>query len=107
MSTSTKARNHTIDILRLTAAFAVICLHNFSGSGVWAGETIVTLSRFAVPLFFLFSGYFQPEAQALAGSAHLHFNSSIQSGLPRFGPIPGARWSLYGSASFAGAALAS
>ena len=58
MSTSTKARNRTIDILRLTAAFAVICLHNFSGSGVWAGETIVTLSRFAVPLFFLFSGYF-------------------------------------------------
>ena len=58
MSTSTKARNRTIDILRLTAAFAVICLHNFSGSGVWAGEVIVTLSRFAVPLFFLFSGYF-------------------------------------------------
>lgn len=51
-------RNHTVDILRLAAAFAVICLHNFSGSGVWAGEQIVALCRFAVPLFFLFSGYF-------------------------------------------------
>lgn len=51
-------RNHRIDILRLLAAFAVVCLHSFSGSGVaWAEET-VALSRFAVPLFFLFSGYF-------------------------------------------------
>ncbi len=51
-------RNNTVDILRLAAAFAVVCLHNFSGSGVWAAEEIVALSRFAVPLFFLFSGYF-------------------------------------------------
>lgn len=58
MNTNAKVRNHTIDILRLAAAFAVICLHNFSGSGVWAGEQIVALCRFAVPLFFLFSGYF-------------------------------------------------
>lgn len=54
----TKQRNHTIDILRLIAAFSIICLHNFSGSGVWLSEEIVALSRFAVPLFFLFSGYF-------------------------------------------------
>jgi len=54
----TKQRNHTIDILRLIAAFFIICLHNFSSSGVWLSEEIVALSRFAVPLFFLFSGYF-------------------------------------------------
>lgn len=52
------ARNRTIDILRLIAAFSVICLHNFTGSGVWQGEEIVAVTRFAVPLFFLFSGYF-------------------------------------------------
>lgn len=53
-----KQRNRSVDILRLTAAFFVICLHNFSGSGVWAGDEISAVSRFAVPLFFLFSGYF-------------------------------------------------
>lgn len=53
-----KPRNQTIDILRLIAAFSIICLHNFSGSGVWGGEEIVAISRFAVPLFFMFSGYF-------------------------------------------------
>lgn len=51
-------RNLTIDILRLAAAFAVVCLHNFSGSGVAGAEETVALARFAVPLFFLFSGYF-------------------------------------------------
>lgn len=54
----TSQRNRTIDILRLIAAFSIICLHNFSGSGVWLGEEIVALTRFAVPLFFMFSGYF-------------------------------------------------
>lgn len=53
-----KTRNNTIDLLRLLAAFAVICLHNFSGSGLIFAEETVALSRFAVPLFFMFSGYF-------------------------------------------------
>ncbi len=51
-------RNRTIDILRLAAAFAIVCLHNFSGSNVIGAEETVALARFAVPLFFLFSGYF-------------------------------------------------
>lgn len=51
-------RNNTIDILRLAAAFSIVCLHLFSGSGVWGAEELVAVSRFAVPLFFLFSGYF-------------------------------------------------
>ncbi|WP_322168940.1 acyltransferase [Acutalibacter caecimuris] len=54
----TKARNNTIDLLRLIGAFAVICLHNFSGSNVAWAEEVVALARFAVPLFFVFSGYF-------------------------------------------------
>lgn len=53
-----KERNRSVDILRLTAAFFVICLHNFSGSGVVGSEEVVALARFAVPVFFLFSGYF-------------------------------------------------
>lgn len=55
---SNAQRNHTIDLFRLMAAFFVVCLHHFTGSGVFGGEEIVAVSRFAVPLFFLFSGYF-------------------------------------------------
>lgn len=54
----TTKRNQTIDMLRLMAAFSIICLHNFSGSGVSGSEETVALTRFAVPLFFMFSGYF-------------------------------------------------
>lgn len=54
----TSARNNTIDILRLAASFAIIVLHNFSGSGYAFSEELVALSRFAVPLFFMFSGFF-------------------------------------------------
>lgn len=54
----TNTRNHTIDLLRLVSAFSVVCLHNFSCSGVACSEEVVALARFAVPLFFIFSGYF-------------------------------------------------
>ncbi len=68
-------RNLTIDILRLAAAFAVVCLHNFSGSGVAGAEETVALARFAVPLFFLFSGYFC--ALGKSGISFLHNSLSI------------------------------
>lgn len=58
MDSKAPRRNQTIDILRLIAAFSIICLHNFSGSGVLCAEETVVLCRFAVPLFFMFSGYF-------------------------------------------------
>ena len=58
MDAQLRQRNHTIDLLRLAAAFSIICLHNFSGSGVAGAEETVALCRFAVPLFFMFSGYF-------------------------------------------------
>ena len=58
MDAQPRQRNQTIDILRLIAAFSIICLHNFSGSGVIGGEETVALTRFAVPLFSMFSGYF-------------------------------------------------
>lgn len=54
----TNTRNHPIDLLRLVSAFSVVCLHNFSCSGVACSEEVVALARFAVPLFFIFSGYF-------------------------------------------------
>lgn len=54
----TKTRNRTLDMLRLLSAFAIICLHNFSGSGVAGAEETVAVTRFAVPFFFLASGYF-------------------------------------------------
>ena len=53
-----KGRNNTIDIMRLIASFCVIVLHSFTCSGLWASEEIVSVTRFAVPLFFMFSGYF-------------------------------------------------
>lgn len=53
-----KARNNTLDMLRMLAAFSVVWLHAMSGSGYAWGEEIVAAARFAVPLFFLISGYF-------------------------------------------------
>lgn len=53
-----KSRNHSVDILRMVGAFAVINLHHFSGGGVWLAEEIIDIYRFAVPMFFLISGYF-------------------------------------------------
>lgn len=53
-----KSRNHSVDILRMVGAFAVINLHSFSGGGVWLAEEIIDICRFAVPMFFLISGYF-------------------------------------------------
>lgn len=53
-----KTRNNTADILRIIAAYCVISLHNMSGSGFFLAENVVAFCRFAVPLFFLISGYF-------------------------------------------------
>lgn len=49
------ARNNKIDILRLIAAFAVIFIH--SVSFVFNSQASA-LARFAVPVFFMISGYF-------------------------------------------------
>ena len=51
-------RNNCVDILRIVSAFCIITLHNFSGSGHPFGEELTAMARFAVPLFFMISGYF-------------------------------------------------
>lgn len=54
---NTKAlRNHTLDVTKLLAAFLVVFIH-VPFHGVF-GEIVVHLSRVAVPIFFMTSGYF-------------------------------------------------
>ena len=50
------SRNHTLDVIKLAAAFLVVFIHvPFRGI---AGETVKLFSRVAVPVFFMTSGYF-------------------------------------------------
>ena len=49
-------RNYSLDALKLVASFFVVFIH-VSFGGVF-GEVIKALAGFAVPIFFLTSGYF-------------------------------------------------
>jgi len=57
-------RDARIDIIRLLAAFAVVCIHTEpfyqveNSTARFFGEIILHTSRFAVPFFFITSGYF-------------------------------------------------
>lgn len=51
-----KARNVSLDLVKLIAAFAVICIH-YMFSGQW-GVQIKAVARFAVPFFFMVSGFY-------------------------------------------------
>ena len=49
-------RNYSLDLLKFIASFLIVCIHfKFSGE---AGKVVTIISRFAVPLFFMVSGYF-------------------------------------------------
>ena len=49
-------RNNNIDILKSICAFLIVCIHvPFPG---FVGNYITALSRFAVPIFFMITGYF-------------------------------------------------
>ena len=50
-------RNYSVDVLRLIGAFAVIVIHIGFTRAPWEAQ-IRLLARFAVPFFFLVSGYF-------------------------------------------------
>lgn len=51
-----KQRNVTLDVLKLTASYFVVFIHvRFYGE---AGNIISALARFAVPVFFMTSGYY-------------------------------------------------
>ncbi len=50
------SRNATLDILKLIASYFVVFIHvRFYGT---AGDIVAALARFAVPVFFMTSGYF-------------------------------------------------
>ncbi|MBN2554943.1 MAG: acyltransferase family protein, partial [Anaerolineales bacterium] len=52
-------RNQSIDSMCYLAAFAVVTLHvGYAGLPAAWGENIRLLSRWAVPFFFIISGYF-------------------------------------------------
>lgn len=49
-------RNYGLDFLKFICAFMVICIHkNFPG---WIGSAILPITRIAVPIFFMITGYF-------------------------------------------------
>lgn len=50
-------RNKNIDIIRFIAAFFVVCLHTSAYNSI-ADNIVSPIARFAVPIFFMFSGYF-------------------------------------------------
>ena len=49
-------RNGSLDILKFFSSYMVICIHFFFYGRV--GNIIDALARFAVPVFFMTSGYF-------------------------------------------------
>ncbi len=52
-------RNQTIDLFRFIAAFFILCLHNYYGNvSSEIVENIRVGARWAVPFFFMCSGYF-------------------------------------------------
>ena len=51
-----KSRNMSLDVLKLIASYVVVFIH-FKFSGL-TGDIVDALSRFAVPVFFMVSGYF-------------------------------------------------
>lgn len=51
-----KKRNYSLDLLKLVSSFMVVCIH-FRTYGV-LGEMSIILARFAVPVFFMVSGYY-------------------------------------------------
>lgn len=54
-----RKRDNGLDILKAVASFFVVCIHAPVPS-VW-GRLLNVVSRFAVPCFFMISGYFYPE----------------------------------------------
>lgn len=56
---SIRKRNEGLDALKFICAFLVICIHE-PFPGIF-GEYVTALSRIAVPIFFMISGYFYSE----------------------------------------------
>lgn len=56
MSTLTASRNQSMELSKLIASFFVVCIHYWLPGKL--GSWVEVLARFAVPMFFLISGYF-------------------------------------------------
>src|SRR5688572_3411065 len=56
-----KQKNYAIDSVRFLAAFAVICIHYFYAKDKQLTLVVNQCARFAVPFFFVASGYFLAE----------------------------------------------
>ena len=56
MSTKTAARNQSLELAKLIASFFVVCIHYWLPGKL--GSWVEILARFAVPMFFIISGYF-------------------------------------------------
>ena len=55
-ATLERKRNICLDLAKVLAACAVVCIHiKFPG---WFGQAVDAVARFAVPFFFMVSGYF-------------------------------------------------
>lgn len=51
-----KQRNYSLDLLKFISSFMIVCIHiNFQDK---IGNFFIVLARFAVPVFFIISGYF-------------------------------------------------
>ncbi len=51
-----KKRNYSLDLLKFIASFMIVCIHfKFPGR---VGEFMTVMARFAVPVFFMISGYY-------------------------------------------------
>lgn len=63
MAEALKTRNHSIDLIKLVASFFVICIHTKTTISIDGFKTgsfsyiIDNVARFAVPFFFITSGY--------------------------------------------------
>ncbi len=56
MSEITKKQYHNLNALKIIAAFFVVCIHiPFPGT---VGRAVIAVARFAVPFFFMVSGFF-------------------------------------------------
>lgn len=85
-------RNYSLDIAKFFAIFFVICVHvqpfsdYQSQVGFWPGlsATIVTFSRFAVPLFFCISGYLFGQKVQEVQNQGKYFNKFVKKNLKMY-----------------------
>ena len=59
---SSTKRLHSIDVLKTVAAFFV-CFQHACGSG-WLSDYILAISKIAVPLFIMITGYMYRDTKA-------------------------------------------